>query len=333
MILRNAFTICMAALALAAALLAGCGREERPVTVDLSKREPLRIPRASDAISYAYLPQYTHTESYERHHRLVEFLRRETGRNVRQVFPDTFDQHMKMVGEGEADISFVNPFIYVQIAETYGARAFARALEPDGRPRFRGQIIARADNDRVRTLPDCRGARWIAVDPGSAGGYLFGLGHFLANGIQRSDFREIAFAPGPGGKQEKVVMAVHSGAYDIGTIREGALDVVAGRVNPDEIRVVDHTPGYPGWVYAARPGLSPELLSAVRSALLKLDLDNPDHRPILLAAGFAGVISAEDADFDPVRALIRTISQSAKETPPGPENRLRTDSPGETAAQ
>ncbi|MFP4307914.1 MAG: phosphate/phosphite/phosphonate ABC transporter substrate-binding protein [Desulfococcaceae bacterium] len=318
------FRIALAGLAVAA-LLAGCGPEERPVVVDLSKRKTLRIPQSEDAITYAYLPQYTHTRSYERHHRLVEFLRRETGRNVRQVFPDTFDQHVKMVGEGEADISFVNPFIYVQIAETYGGRAFARVLEPDGKPRFRGQIIARADNDRIRTLADCRGARWMAVDPGSAGGYLFGLGHFLANGIRRSDFREIAFAPGPGGKQEKVVMAVHSGAYDVGTIREGALDVVAGRVDREDIRVLDHTAGYPGWVYAARPGLSPEILSAIRSALLKLDLGNPDHRPILVAAGFAGVISAEDADFDPVRTLIRTISQSAKETPPSPENRHRNE--------
>lgn len=321
----------MAALALAAALLAGCGREERPVTVDLTNRAPLRIPRASDAISYAYLPQYTHTESYERHHRLVEFLRRETGRNVRQVFPDTFDQHMKMVGEGEADISFVNPFIYVQIAESYGARAFARVLEPDGKPRFRGQIIARADNERIRALADCRGASWIAVDPGSAGGYLFALGHFLANGIRRTDFREIAFAPGPGGKQEKVVMAVHSGAYDIGTIREGTLDVVAGRVNPGEIRVVDHTPGYPGWVYAARPGLPADVLAAVRSALLTLSLDNPDHRPVLMAAGIAGVIPAEDSDFDPVRALARTLSGGAgprvSENLPAPS----TGSPGETA--
>jgi len=322
----------MAVFALAIALLAGCGREERPAKVDLSKREPLRIPRALDAISYAYLPQYSHTESYERHHRLVEFLRRETDRNVRQVFPDTFDQHVKMVGEGEADISFVNPFVYVQIAETYGARAFARVLEPHGKPRFRGQIIARADNDQIRALEDCRGARWIAVDPGSAGGYLFGLGHFLANGIPRSDFREIAFAPGPGGKQEKVVMAVHSGAYDIGTIREGTLDVIAGRIDPDEIRVVAHTPFYPGWVYAARPGLPEDLLSAVRSALLKLDLDHPDHRPILLAAGFAGVVSAEDADFEPVRTLVRTIAQgsrSAKGTPPGKPDDRRTASPGE----
>lgn len=308
--MTNRWNLILLALALPVLLLWGCGNEEAPISVDLSRRKAIRFHRAADAVTYAYLPQYTHTESYERHHRIVEFLRRETGLNIRQVFPDTFDQHMKMVAEGEADISFVNPFVYVRIAEAYGARAFARVLEPDGRPRFRGQIIARADNDAIRTLADCRGARWIAVDPGSAGGYLFALGHFLAHGIRRSDFREIAFAPGPGGKQEKVVLAVHAGTYDIGTIREGTLAVVSDRIDSGDIRVVDHTPAYPGWVYAARSDLPANALAEIRDALLRLRPENPDHRAILAAADIAGIIPADDADFDPVRTLAATIGMA-----------------------
>ena len=290
--------------------LAGCGTDEKPVSVDLGRREPLRIPRMADAISYAYLPQYTHTESYERHHRIVEFLRRETGLNIQQVFPDTFDHHMKMVGEGEIDISYVNPFVYVRLADAYGTRAFARVLEPDGRPRFRGEIIVRADNAEIRTLDDCRGKRWIAVDPGSAGGYLFPLGHFIAGGIRRTDFREIAFAPGPGGKQEKVVMAVHSGAYDIGSIRDGTLDVMAGRIDPGDIRVLDRTPTYPGWLFAARNDLPEAKLAAIRDAMRRLDPDVPEHRPILLAAGIVGIVPATDSDFDPVRELVEIIGSA-----------------------
>lgn len=312
------FPFFLVALAWLAMAPLGCGKEEAPVSVDLRHRELVRISRSADAITYAYLPQYSHTESYERHHRIVEFLREETGRNIRQIFPDNFDQHMTMVAAGEADISFVNPFVYVQIADRHGARAFARVLEPDGNPRFRGQIIARADNPAVRKLSDCRGTRWMAVDAGSAGGYLFALGHFLANGIRPADFCEIAFAPGPGGKQEKVVMAVHAGSYDIGTIREGTLAVVADRIDPADIRVVDHTPGYPGWVYAAQRDLPAEVRTAVRNALLRLDMDNPDQRPILTAAGIAGVIPATDSDFDPVRELAKAIRRAGHSQGEGP---------------
>ena len=138
----------------------------------------------------------------------MEYLARTTGLTIRQVFPDTFDEHMNMVGRGLIDITFSNPFIYVKIAERYGARAFARVVEAKGKENFRGEIICRADNPHIKTLADLKGKRLIAVDPTSAGGYLYPWGLILENGLRKEDFAEITFAPGPGGKQEKVVMAV-----------------------------------------------------------------------------------------------------------------------------
>ena len=107
----------------------GCGQEEPAVKVDLSKKEQVSLKEEADVITYAYLPQYSHTVSYQRHHLLVEFLRKETGLNIKQIFPDTFDQHMTMVGQGKIDISYSNPFIYIKIAHRYGAQAFARIAE------------------------------------------------------------------------------------------------------------------------------------------------------------------------------------------------------------
>ena len=86
--------------------LAGCSREEPPVKVDLSKREAAARVEAGDVISYAYLPQYSHIVSYRRHRLMVEYLQRETGLNIKQIYPGTFDHHMQMVGRGEIDISY-----------------------------------------------------------------------------------------------------------------------------------------------------------------------------------------------------------------------------------
>lgn len=288
-------------------LAVGCSQEPPPTKVDLSQREKVDLLREPHGITYAYLPQYSHTVSYKRHHLMVEFLRRETGLNIRQVFPDTFDQHMEMVGQGKIDISYSNPFIYVKIAQRYGARAFCRVVEANGRKEFRGQVICRADNRAIQTLADCRGKRWIAVDPTSAGGYLFPLGLFMSHGLTVKDFKELTFSPGPGGKQEKVVLAVYAGKYDIGTIREGTLDVVRDRIDTREIRVIANTPWYPGWVYAAHAGLDPVVVGKIRVALLKLDGHNASQRRILEAADIRGIIPASDHDFDPVRKLAAQI--------------------------
>lgn len=297
------------ALALILLLLtAACGDDEPTRKVDLSHREPLPQPVMTADLTYAYLPQYSHTVSFRRHNPLVRYLSEAVGLRIRQVFPDTFDEHMKMVGRGEIDISFTNPFAYVKMAKDYGTLAFARSVEMSGRAAFRGQIITRADNAAIRNIDDCVGARWIAVDPSSAGGFLFPLGLFLDNGFTLDDFAAVDFAPGPGGKQEGVVLAVYAGNYDIGSIREGTLDLLADKIDLDQIRVVAQTPWYPGWVYSARAGLDPALVARIQEAMLALSPNTPAQAAILEQAGFAMIIPSEDDDFDVVRELVDKVA-------------------------
>jgi phosphonate transport system substrate-binding protein len=293
-------------------LLGGCGEEEPTKKVDLSEREEVTVYRPENAITYAYLPQYTHTVSYERHHLVIDYLSRTTGLTIRQVFPDTFDEHMHMVGRGLIDLTFSNPFIYVKIADRYGARAFARVVEAGGKENFRGQIICRADNPHIKTLADLKGKRLIAVDPTSAGGFLYPWSLVLENGLRKEDFAEITFAPGPGGKQEKVVMAVYSGKYDVGMIREGTLKILADRIDLKQIRVLAYSRWYPGWVYAARRGLDPAIVEKIKKALLALNINNPEQKAILEKAGFVAIIPAQDADFNPVRRLADIVESGKR---------------------
>jgi phosphonate transport system substrate-binding protein len=284
--------------------LTGCGDNDPAKKVDLTNREKITVADVQPAITYAYAPQYSHTVSYQRHHLLVEYLSKATGLRIRQVYPDTFDEHMNMVGRGLIDISFINPFIYVKIADRYGAMAFARVVESSGELNFRGQVICRADNPHIKNLADLKSKRWIAVDPSSAGGYLYHWGLFLENGLSRDDFAEIAFAPGPGGKQEKVVMAVFSGKYDFGTVREGTLNLLASKIDLKQIRVLAHTPWYPGWLYAARQGLDRGVVEKIKQALLALNKNNPADAAILQKAGFTAVLPLGQVNFEPVRRLV-----------------------------
>jgi phosphonate transport system substrate-binding protein len=296
------------ALALAAGLILllicpACSQDEPALRVDMHNRQETAPPSPKAGLTYAYLPQYSHTTSYERHHKLVEYLRKTTDLPIRQVFPDTFDEHVKMVAQGQIDISFTNPFVYIKLARQ-GATGFARTIKSTGKADFCSEIICRSDNKSLNTPLDCRGKRWIAVDPLSAGGYLFALGYFHGLGIHRRDFAEIAFAPGPGGKQENVVLAVLAGKYDFGTIREGTLDVLKGRIDMDQIRILARTRAYPEWLFAARKDLDPRVVRKIAQALFALDPGNPEHAAILGAAGLARIIPATDRDCDPVRELV-----------------------------
>jgi len=300
-------------LALFSLFSAGCKERETPVKVDFGKRREVSAPAPYKGLTYAYLPQYSHPISYARHHELVEYLEKVTGMPIRQVFPATFGEHIAMVRRGEIDISYVNPLAYLQMADS-GAFAFARVLEPDGSPEFRGEIIARADNPAVKTLKDCRGKRIIAVDPASAGGFLYPMGLLLDQGMKMSDFPEIAFAPGPGGQQEKVVLAVHAGLYDVGMVREGTLNLLADRIDTSSISVLGSSKAYPGWLFAARKGLAPEVVEALSKALSGLSMDDPATAPILQAAHIKAVIPSSDADYAPVRELVTRLGLNIPET-------------------
>lgn len=294
-------------LLLTAFLLLSCNQEEKAVVVDLSVREEIGFEESPNTITYAYVPQYFHKVSYARHNPLVEYLKKETGLPIRQIFPDSFDDYIEMANQGKIDISFANPFVYVKVAQKGAIRAFARVIELDGRDSFRGQVISRSDNKAIQNLQDCRGKRWVAVDPSSAGGYLFAQGLFWDHGIRKEDFTEIAFVPGPGGQQEKVVLAVYSGRYDIGSVREGTLELVADKIDLSQIRVLAYTDWYPGWMYAARTDLDPAAASAIKDALLNLDCASPEHRAICNAAHISGIIASEDSDYDPIRVLAAKV--------------------------
>ncbi len=290
---------------LAVFFLSSCRENEETVKVSLEKREDIAFKQQLPAITYAYLPQYAHTESFQRHHLLVEYLAEETGLAIRQVFPETFDDHVKMFSQGKIDISFSNPFIYVQLANRFGAKAMARIIEEDGRAEFRGQIIARRDNQGIKSIKDCRGKSWVAVDPSSAGGYLFALGHFVDHGLKLDDFKEVVFV---GGRQENVILGVYAGLYDIGSIREGSLNVVKDKIDISQIKVINNTRWYPGWVYAYSPRLPQDVADKISVALLRLDYkNNPRHRAILDAAKCIGLVPSNDRDFDPVRDLSKKV--------------------------
>jgi len=299
--------ISLALLLILGCLVQACDQGSEPIQVDLDKRVDIKAEKELDSLTYAYLPQYSHRTSYTRHHPIVEYLFQETGIPIRQIFPDTFAEHIQMVGQGKIDISFSNPLVYIQIADRFQARAFARIVEQDGRSAFRGQIICRADNKAIQNIQDCRNKRWIAVDPRSAGGYLFALDTFQQHGLKKEDFETIAFSPGPGGKQEKVVQAVFLGEYDIGSIREGTLEVMQDRLDLSAIRILATTKHYPGWVYAARKGLDPKKVQTIKQALCALDPESPGQADILDQAHIQRIVPARDQDYEPIRELAAKV--------------------------
>jgi len=98
----------------------------------------------------------------------------------------------------------------------------------------------------------------------------------------------------------------------VGTVREGTLALLSDKIDLQQIRVLANSKWYPAWMYAARQGLDPAVVDAIKKALLALDRDIPEHRTILDNADFTAVVPAVDADFDPVRQLAAQVESWEK---------------------
>jgi phosphonate transport system substrate-binding protein len=230
---------------------------------------------------------------------LAEHLSRETGRKVSLVIPKDFDAFEKAVENGEVDLAFSNPLVYVQLKKVKDLAPLAVAVEKKGGTKFRGIFVARKDSgiDDVKAL---RGKRLIFVDEDSLGGYIAQALLLKKQGFDlHKDIVRLPYAK----KHDNVTMAVFNKAADAGGIREDDLEKMAGKVDLSQLKVLAYTEYFPNWPLFASPKVSAATRDALRAALLKLKPGSP----ALEAAKLTGFAPIADKEYDGLREAAKTV--------------------------
>jgi len=220
------------------------------------------------------------------------------------------DQFTK-VEQSNLEFVFSNPLAAVQIQRLYDTQFLATISRPQTGTKFSGLIVVNAESD-IETLDDLRGKRGACVAfQTAAGGCNFQIFHLRQHGLDPyTDFSSFTET----GSQDNIVLAILNNTVDVGFIRTGQLErmVDEGLVaDMDEIRILDrieddyfypHTTRlYPEWPFAALTNTDPELVEAVKTALLNIP---PDH-PALQTARANGFITPED--YTPIDELIEDL--------------------------
>jgi phosphonate transport system substrate-binding protein len=245
------------------------------------------------------LPRLSATEMTAMFRPLAEYLGRETGQKVSLVVAKDFDAFEKQVRDGEVDLAFANPLVYVQLKKERDLAPLGVAVEKKGGTKFRGIFVVRKDSgiDDVRAL---KGKRLIFVDEDSLGGYIAQALFLKKQGHDvQKDFVRLPFAK----KHDNVTMAVLNKAADAGGIREDDLDKMGGRVDLSQLKVLAYTDYFPNWPLFAGTKVGGSTRDAVRAALLKLRAGDP----ALEAAKLTGFAPAADKDYDALREAARAV--------------------------
>lgn len=186
----------------------------------------------------------------------------------------------------QVDCAWLGPWGFVLAANQSKARAIATVKYND-RPTYQAIIVARPDL-RIDTFPDdAKGLSISFADAGSTSGYLIPSWWFKSKGIDPKTY----FKYRDGATHPANEIAVANGQTDLATDYDRNLQAMidAGRIKPDQVKVVWHSDPLPNDALAVRAGLDPLVAATLLDAALRI---TPDQAASLLPAHYTGWVAA-----------------------------------------
>jgi phosphate/phosphite/phosphonate ABC transporter binding protein len=256
-------------------------------------------PGQAAELKLGVLPRLSATELTAMFKPLADHLSRETGQKVTLVLAKDFAAFQKQVRDGEVDLAFANPLVYVQLRKAKDVSPLAVSLEKKGGARFRGIVVVRKDSG-LEDVKALKGKRLIFVEEDSLGGYITQALMLKKQGLDvNKDFVKLPFAK----KHDNVTMAVFNKAADAGGIREDDLDKLAGKLDLSQLKILAYTDYFPNWPLFVSSTVPAATRDALKAALLKLKTGDA----VLEAAKLTGFAPIADKDYDGLRDAARTV--------------------------
>lgn len=208
------------------------------------------------------------------------------------IVPLGFSEIHNAVQEEQIDFVLANPAFYVELEKLYGVNRIATLINQNlpGQQMtiFGGVIFVRADRKDLQEISDLQTKDFMAVEPRSFGGWIMCWRELYERDIDPLRyFSSLSY----GNTHDAVVLAVHDGKVDGGTVRTDTLERMAeaGTIRLEDFRILNEqkvenfpfklsTSLYPEWPFAALKTTSAGLTRRVAFALLAMSPDDPAAR-------------------------------------------------------
>ncbi len=238
--------------------------------------------------------------------RLAEHLARRLGEPV-DFCRAPWEERNRLLDAGGIDVAFICGLPYSQRfdrperpIELLGAPVMAHPRY-QGRPIYFTDVIVRRDS-QARTFADLRGTVWAYNDDGSNSGYVMPRHHLLTLGETQGYFvRAVA-----SGSHQKSIQLVLDGQADASGI-DGTVLELELKQRPElapALRVVESIGPCPIPPVVVGSRLPEAEKRRLREAFLALHED-PEARAILADGLIARFVPMLDADYDPIRTMVR----------------------------
>jgi phosphonate transport system substrate-binding protein len=244
---------------------------------------------------------------------IEDYLEANTPYKFETAIPASFIAVVEAFGSKRADVAAINTFGYILANEKYGVEARLTAIR-HGDSTYKAQFIAK-EGGPIKTLADFAGKKVAFVDPASTTGFLLPKKVLNDKGIKPS---QEVFAM----KHDSVVSMVYQGQVEGGATfysppHEGEIQDARRLVKtqyPDvekKVKIVELSEAVPNDPIVFRKDLSEEMKKTITDAFVKF-IKTPEG-----STAFKNIYSytdfkvATDTDYDPVRAMLKSLGKSA----------------------
>jgi len=248
---------------------------------------------AGSDLSFGIVPQQSASRLAQIWVPVFDHLSKATNTEIRFATAKDIPTFEACLARGAYDLAYMNPYHYTTFHDHAGYDAFARQADK----RLRGLIVVRADS-ALSELEDLDQQSIAFPSPAAFG----------ASVIPRAEMksREMAIRPAYVKSHDSVYRAVIAGLFPAG----GGVLRTFNNVPESErgkLRVLYKTDAYTPHAFAAHPRVEAALVKRLREVMTAMKAEHP---ALLKPLGMRGIQDAKDEDWNDVRSLRLTRSQT-----------------------
>ncbi len=254
-------------------------------------------PKPEITLILAVHPYLPYAELKRRYTPLTRYLSGRLGRSIEVRVGHDYDEHLTRVGRDQVDIAFMGPAGYVECTRKYGSKPLLARLEFKGRPEFKGAIVTRRDSG-IQNLAQVRGRRVAFGDRNSTMSHLLPKYMLEQAGVDLESLADYQYL----GSHTNVALGVLAGDFDVGGVKQEVYE----HYESQGLRLLSWTPSLSEHVFLTRSNLDPDVIGALRTAMLQLGASSDGVKVLgAIKNGLTGLVAVNDSDYDNLRKILQ----------------------------
>ena len=215
-------------------------------------------------ITIAILPCKDVVMTFKKFHPLADYLKQETGMDMKIVVPEDSATFEKDLRNGDIDFAFQDPYTYVRLSDLYNRKLLLKGLTREGGTLQSGVVITRKDSG-ISKVEDLRGKTVMFGPNLSATNWVLAKLLFEEKGI---DIDKDLRAYSHGKCCEDIAFNVYLKTVDAGVVCDHFFEEHSEKqqelgIAAEEIIVIDRTKLIPTNVLSANRSLSEDLIMMI----------------------------------------------------------------------